>query len=154
MNSFAFAFYNQLIILMKKHIPLAIAMLLLCCAAWSQVKPHSVVFDVTSADTLTQQTAVRHLALMTSTYPETKFELVIYGASLPMVLKDKSTVSKGLKQLEGNKNVSVKVCAVTMKRYNVDKTQLLPSVEVVPDGIMEIVNKQTEGWGYIKESHN
>lgn len=139
---------------MKKHFLLAIALVFVCGAVWSQVKPHNVVFDVTSQDTLTQQTAVRHLALMTATYPETKFELVIYGSSLPMVLKDKSTVAKGLKQLEGNKNVSVKVCAVTMKRYNVDKTHLLPGVEVVPDGIMEIVNKQTEGWGYIKESHN
>jgi uncharacterized protein len=37
-----------------------------------------------------------------------------------------------------------------MKRHNVDKTQLLPGVEVVPDAIFEIVTKQSEGWGYIK----
>jgi intracellular sulfur oxidation DsrE/DsrF family protein len=139
---------------MKKKLFITTMIMLLCVDLWSQSKPVSVVFDVTSKDTVTQQTAIHHLALMTATYPNTKFEVVVYGGALPMVLKDKSTISKDLKQLEGNKNVSVKVCAVTMKRNNVDKTNLLPGVEVVPDGIMEIVNKQTEGWGYIKESHN
>ena len=38
-----------------------------------------------------------------------------------------------------------------MKRHNVDASQLLPGVTVVPDAIMEIVTKQNEGWGYIKE---
>jgi intracellular sulfur oxidation DsrE/DsrF family protein len=40
-----------------------------------------------------------------------------------------------------------------MKRYNIDKTQLLPGVEVVDDGIWEIIQKQQEGWGYIKVAH-
>jgi intracellular sulfur oxidation DsrE/DsrF family protein len=39
-----------------------------------------------------------------------------------------------------------------MKRYNVAKTQLLPGVETVPDGIIEIIDRQREGWGYIKEA--
>jgi intracellular sulfur oxidation DsrE/DsrF family protein len=37
-----------------------------------------------------------------------------------------------------------------MQRYNIDKSQLIPGVEVVPDGIYEIITKQREGWGYIK----
>jgi len=32
----------------------------------------------------------------------------------------------------------------------VDKSQLLPNVQIVPDGIGEIVAKQNAGWGYIK----
>ena len=39
------------------------------------------------------------------------------------------------------------------KRYNVDKSQLLPGVEIVDDGIFEIISKQQEGWGYIKVAH-
>ena len=35
----------------------------------------------------------------------------------------------------------------------VDKSQLLPNVQVVPDGIGEIVAKQRAGWGYIKVGH-
>ena len=37
-----------------------------------------------------------------------------------------------------------------MKRNNIDKSQLIPGVEIVPDGIYEIILKQREGWGYIK----
>jgi hypothetical protein len=38
-----------------------------------------------------------------------------------------------------------------MKRHNVDTSQLIDGIKTVPDGILEIVNKQKEGWGYIKE---
>ena len=41
-----------------------------------------------------------------------------------------------------------------MKRYNVAKGELLPGIATVPDAIMEIVEKQGEGWGYIKEVAN
>jgi intracellular sulfur oxidation DsrE/DsrF family protein len=44
------------------------------------------------------------------------------------------------------------VCAVALKNNNLDKSQLLPGVETVPDGIYEIISKQHEGWGYIKAS--
>jgi uncharacterized protein len=51
------------------------------------------------------------------------------------------------------KDVSIKVCALAMKRQNVDESQLLPGVQVVPDGIYEIISKQRDGWGYIKVAH-
>jgi intracellular sulfur oxidation DsrE/DsrF family protein len=37
-----------------------------------------------------------------------------------------------------------------MKRWNIGESQLLPGVSTVPDGIYEILQKQREGWGYIK----
>jgi intracellular sulfur oxidation DsrE/DsrF family protein len=120
----------------------------------AQQKPVRIVFDVTSKDTLIHQAAMRHVSGMAKAYPDSKFEVVIYGGALPMFLKDQSTVSKSIAALAGNKNVSFKVCEVTMKRYNVERSQLLPNVEPVPDAIIEIVNKQGEGWGYIKEAHN
>jgi intracellular sulfur oxidation DsrE/DsrF family protein len=42
---------------------------------------------------------------------------------------------------------------MTMKRHQIDKSELFSNVDVVPDGILEIAMKQAEGWGYIKESH-
>ena len=50
----------------------------------------------------------------------------------------------------GNPRVSFKVCEIAMKNQNVAKSQLLPTVMTVPDGIGEIVSKQNQGWGYIK----
>jgi uncharacterized protein len=120
----------------------------------AQSKPVKIVFDITSKDTLTHQAVLRHVTGMAKAYPDSKFEVVVYGGALPMVVQGKSSVAKSIRQLEPNKNVAFKVCEVTMKRYQVDKSQLISNVVVVPDAIMEIVTRQGEGWGYIKESHN
>ena len=122
-------------------------------SAFAQAKPVRIVFDVTSKDTLVHQAALRHVSLMAQSYPQSTFEVVIYGGAITMVERGKSTVANGIMQLEKSPNVSFKVCEATMKRYNVTKAQLLPSVGTVPDAIIEIVNKQGEGWGYIKEAH-
>ena len=67
-----------------------------------------------------------------------------------MATKEKSAVADAVTQLATNKNISFKVCAVALKNQGIDKSQLLPGVEVVPDGIYEIISKQRDGWGYIK----
>lgn len=138
---------------MKKYLILWIALL-----AWSglqaQSEPVKVVFDVTSADENTQSSALRHLKMMGEAYPDSEFELVVYGKALPMVVQKDSPFADKIKELEGNDRVSIRVCAVTMKRHDVKEKDLLPGVKSVPDAIMEIVKKQSQGWGYIKESHN
>ena len=121
--------------------------------ATAQTNPVKIVFDITSKDTLAHQGAMRHVTMMSKAYPQSTFEVVIYGSALPMVVKGKSTIEKDLTTFAGNKNVSFKVCSATMKRYNVDKSQLVTGVEVVADAILEIVTKQGEGWGYIKEGN-
>jgi len=120
---------------------------------WSQEKEVKIVFDVTSADEATHQSAIRHIKLMSEAYPDSEFEMVMYSKAMNMVLADKSTVAADIEELAENANVSFKICAGTMKRYGTEKEQLVKGVEVVPDGIIEIVTKQSEGWGYIKEAH-
>ena len=39
-----------------------------------------------------------------------------------------------------------------MKRHKMTIGDLIPGVGSVPDGIYEIVMKQKDGWGYIKEA--
>ena len=116
----------------------------------AQVKDYKVVFDITGKDTLDHQTVIRQVSGIAKANPDAKLAVVIYGGSLNMAVKNKSVVEEGIQKLADNKNISFKVCAVTMKRYNIDKSQLLPGVEVVEDGIYEIITKQREGWGYIK----
>ena len=136
-----------------KNIVICIFFQVVACAAVAQTNPVKIVFDITSKDTLAHQAALRHVTMMSKAYPQSMFQLVIYGSALPMVVKGKSSIEKDLAAFAGNKNVSFKVCSATMKRYNVDKSQLVNGVEVVPDAIMEIVTKQGEGWGYIKEGN-
>jgi intracellular sulfur oxidation DsrE/DsrF family protein len=138
---------------MKKSVLSAFAVLLAfnICA---QTKPVKIVFDVTSADPATHQSTMRHVKSMASNYPDSDFEVVLYSGSIDMVLKEKSTVADEIISFAGNDHVSFKVCAMTLKRKEIDKSELLVNVEVIPDGILEIVTRQSEGWGYIKESNH
>lgn len=120
----------------------------------AQTKPVKILFDVTSKDSLTHQAVLRHVKGMSTAYTSSNFEVVVYGGAIEMLLKDKSTVSKDIATVSTHKNVTFAVCAETMRRQNIDKSQLLPGIVVVPDAIMEIVTKQGEGWGYIKEAHH
>jgi uncharacterized protein len=119
----------------------------------AQVADYRVVFDLTSKDSVNQQSVVREIGLIKNANPDAKLEVVVYGQGLNFVLKDKSAVPQDIQRLLGMKDVSVNVCAMTLKRNNVDKQDLLPGIGVVPDGIYEIITKQRSGWGYIKVAH-
>jgi len=116
-------------------------------------KDYKVVFDLTSGDTLSQQTAIRWVNEIVKAEPTAQVEVVMFGKGLPLAVKDKSAVATDVTTLATNKNVAFKVCSVAMANQKIDKAQLLPGVQTVPDGIYEIVSKQQQGWGYIKVSH-
>jgi uncharacterized protein len=127
---------------------------LLCFYSLLQAqKDYKVVFDLTSRDSVDHKNIIRWLNEITAAEPNANLEVVLYGKSLDMVTKDKSVVSNAVQQLASKPNVAFKVCAIAMKNNNVDKGQLIQGVQVVPDGIYEIIAKQKEGWGYIKASH-
>ena len=127
------------------RVPLLLAALLLCTHQLSaQTIPYNVVFDLTSKDTSDHQSVMRMMNLIASSRPDAKMQVVLYGQSLDMVVKDRSTVRAALKNLSANKNITVKVCAAAMKRHKIEAGQLLEGIEVVPDGIYEIITKQKE----------
>jgi intracellular sulfur oxidation DsrE/DsrF family protein len=116
-------------------------------------KDYKVVFDLTSGDTLSQQTAIRWVNEVIKAEPTAQVEVVMFGKGLPLVVKERSALASDVTSLATNKNVAFKVCAVAMANQKIDKSQLLPGVQIVPDGIYEVVSKQREGWGYIKVAH-
>lgn len=118
---------------------------------FAQEKPVKIVFDVTSNDTAVHESAVRHVKAMSEAYPDSNFEVVMYSGAMDMALKDKSVVAKYIEELSKKNNIEFLICEGTMKRHNVDASQLIDGIKTVPDGILEIVTKQKEGWGYIKE---
>lgn len=136
-----------------KHLLFFLYLLLSAFTLQAQNTPYNVVFDLTSKDTTDHQAVIRWLSGISSGRPDARLEVVLYGQSLDMVQKDKSTVAPALQQLLQNKNISVKVCAVAMKHHNIEASQLLPGVTVVPDGIYEILQREKDGWGYIKAVH-
>jgi len=116
----------------------------------AQQGDYKVIFDLTSRDSLDQKNLVRWLTEISDGNPAAKMEVVMYSKGLEMVIKDRSAVADDITRLTANKNISFKVCAIAMKNNNIVREQLLAGVDVVPDGIYELISRQKEGWGYIK----
>lgn len=130
-----------------------VLLVMLPALTMAQTTPYKVIFDITSGDTAAHKTVIRQIRGISQSRPDAQLEVAIYGDALGMAMKDKSIIADAIQELSSNKKASFKACAATMKRLNVDKSQLLPGVDVVPDAIYEIVTKQHEGWGYIKVAH-
>lgn len=148
-------FYSSLLKFhnMKRFILLITIFILVTHFVEAQDSNYKVVFDMSSKDTVNQQAIIRELGLIRGSNPGAKLEVVVYGQGLDLVVKDRTKQEPAIQQLIADKGISFKVCAMTLKRNNVDKAQLIAGVETVPDGIYEIVSKQQEGWGYIKVAH-
>ena len=137
---------------MKKVISFTAAFML-CAFSLMAQKDYKVVFDLTSGDSLSQQTAIRWVNEVTKLEPTSQIEVVMFGKGTALAVKDKSVVADAIASLANSKNVAFKICSIAMQNQKIDKSQLLPGVQPVPDGIYEIISKQREGWGYIKVAH-
>jgi uncharacterized protein len=122
-------------------------------AQTSQPQPYKVVFDLTSSDPLDQQAVLRWITEVKAVNPRTETEVVMYGRGLDLIIAGKTTRAADVAKAINDLHADFRVCAIAMKNQQVDKSQLLPNVEIVPDGIGEIVAKQRAGWGYIKVGH-
>jgi len=113
-------------------------------------KPYKVVFDLTTDDPQDQGALVRWIREVAAVNPDNEMEVVMYGRGPSMVVAGRSTIADDVKQAIARPRVSFRVCEIAMQNQKIEKSQLLPNVGTVPDGIGEIVAKQREGWGYIK----
>jgi intracellular sulfur oxidation DsrE/DsrF family protein len=119
----------------------------------AQPRPYRVVFDLTSRDTLDQKAVLRWIKETSGPHPDVQVEVVMYAKGFELVMPERSAFIADVKEAMKNRNVASRVCAIALRNNNVDKSQLAPGVETVPDGIFEIVSKQQENWGYIKVVH-
>lgn len=131
----------------------AVLLLTIVGQATGQKPDYRVVFDLTSRDTADYSSVIRWISEITGSNKDARIEVVLYGGSLDMVVKQRSTVADAVSKLVENKNVQFDVCAVAMRNHHIAREELLPGVGTVPDGIYEIITKQRQGWGYIKASH-
>jgi intracellular sulfur oxidation DsrE/DsrF family protein len=126
---------------------------LLSVNSFAQIKPkdHKIVFQFTNAnDTLQQKAFVKQLENITAHWPNAKYEVVVYNQGVDLVMKNNTKYQAQLQALK-SKGVNFVVCENTLKNRKISK-DAFPEVLVgfVPAGIAEIVEKQEEGWSYIR----
>ncbi|MCS6818676.1 MAG: DsrE family protein [Chitinophagales bacterium] len=108
-----------------------------------------IIFQLTTDDTLAHKALMKQLGNITSVDPSVQIEVVCHGPGLDMLRKDKSTVSPKIEEFS-RKGIVFKACEFSMKERNVPNEKILPSAQFVKAGIIYIVNRQREGWSYIK----
>ena len=138
---------------MSRAILVASAALLALGFVHPQPRPYRVAFDLTSRDSLDQKSVMRWIKEVTAASPEAEIEVVMYGKGFELVMPERSTVTADVQAAMTNPRVAFTVCAIAMKNNQIERRQLLPGVQTVPDGIHELVSKQQEDWGYIKVTH-
>ena len=120
---------------------------------YAQDPSYRVVFDLTSRDSLDQKAVMRWIKEVTTLNPKAEIEVVMYAKGFELVMPEKSTFLSDVQEAIKNPNVTFKACEIALRNNKTDKSRLLKEVQMVPDGIYEIVSKQRQGWGYIKVMH-
>src|ERR1700694_4688816 len=138
---------------MRRIVFIGLFALLSAGSAQAQSQPYRVVFDLTSRDSLEQKAVLRWLREVGTSSPDAQMEVVMYAKGFELVMPDRSAYIADVKEAMKNPKGMFKACAIALKNNNVDKSQLLPGVQTVPDGIYELVSKQQDHWGYIKVMH-
>lgn len=88
-----------------KNLLSGLGMLLMAYSLMAQEKPIKVVFDISSSNTEVQRSAARHLRLMSESYPNSEFELVVYGGAYQMLDHNSSAAGETLRKIINNENV-------------------------------------------------
>lgn len=133
-----------------KKIMLLLFLLMGHLLAFSQKVPYRVIFDLTSKDPANYTAVLRQIKGIMQERPDAQLEVAMYSEGIDMVRKENDAFAKDVEALISEKKATFKVCAYTLKRKNIDPSELLPGVTIVPDAIYEIITRQREGWGYIK----
>ncbi|HYC40147.1 MAG TPA: DsrE family protein [Chitinophagaceae bacterium] len=132
---------------MRKQLFCLLFLMPILAAAQSDYK---VVFDLTSRDSMDHKALLRWVGGIAQTEPQAQLEVVMYGQGVHMARRGGSPVESTVLKLLQSKNVRFKVCGVALKNQGIAGNELLPGIETVSDGIYEIIQRQKQGWGYIK----
>jgi intracellular sulfur oxidation DsrE/DsrF family protein len=77
-----------------------------------------------------------------------EIEIVAYGPGIGM-LKSESVVGNRITEALGQ-GVKVAACENTMRGQKLSKSDMLDGIGYVPAGVVEIMQKQQQGWSYLR----
>ena len=75
-------------------------------------------------------------------------EIVAYGPGIGM-LKADSVVGNRIGEALGN-GVRIEACENTMRGQKLQKSDMLAGIGYVPAGVVEIMQRQQQGWAYLR----
>lgn len=111
---------------------------------------YRAIFHVSGADPKGWNQALSNSLALTKNAGKNNVEIrmVVIGQGIGM-LKENSPAAK-LVAAALSQGVKVLACGETMKALALEKEDMLPNIGYVPGGIIEILDRQGEGWRYIR----
>ena len=77
-----------------------------------------------------------------------EIEIVAYGPGIGMLKADSVVGSRIADAL--TTGVRVEACENTMRGQKLEKSDMLTGIDYVPAGVVEIMQKQQQGWAYLR----
>jgi hypothetical protein len=105
--------------------------------------------QLTSGETLVHKNLMKQFKNMKEAAPTAMIEVVCHGPGMDMLISDRSVVQGKVKEFAG-KGIVFLACENTIKERELDRSKVLPEAGYVKAGIIHIVERQEDGWSYIK----
>lgn len=112
-------------------------------------RQHRIVMQLTSGDTLVHKNLMKQLRNMKEAAPTLQLEVVCHGPGMDLLMSERSVVEGKVKEFAALGIVFL-ACENTIKERNLDRSKVIPEAGYVKAGIIHIVERQEDGWSYIK----
>lgn len=109
-----------------------------------------LVIQVSDADAGKWNLALNNAKNVQQAYGADKVdvEIVTYGPGIGMLKLD-STIANRIDESK-KAGIAIVACQNTMKNMKLTNEDMLPNTSYVPSGVVELMNKQREGYAYIR----
>lgn len=115
---------------------------------------HKVVIQLNTADTSAWSSTIGNIKNLQKLWPgNLVVEVVIHGKALGLLVAAKTHLANEVIELSKT-NVQFLACENSMRKYHIDKSELLTIANTIPSGVAEVILKQEAGWSYLKAGVN
>lgn len=112
-------------------------------------KKYKIVFQLTNSDTAVHRATVKQISNALAAAPNSKIEVVCHNNGITFLQSAKTLQGDKIKELKARGVIFV-ACENTLRERKIEKSEIVSEAGFVPAGIIEVADKQTKGWAYIK----
>ena len=124
------------------------------CYAQTEIKEHNIVIQLNTADTSAWSSTIGNIKNIQKAWPNhLHIEVVVHGKAINLLVKDKTYFASDIAGLT-KEGIVFSACENTMRKYKIEKAELLIEAKTVPSGVVEVILKQEQGWHYLKAGIN
>ena len=118
--------------------------------AVAQAGPKKVVFQVSDDNVRTWNLALNNLRNVQQDLGKENViaEIVVYGPGIGMLKGDSKVEPRVTAALTDG--VKVVACENMMKSFRITRADMIPGIAYVPAGVVELMERQREGYAYIR----